>query len=170
MTTNQRRPSRLLGAFFAATTVMYLTHTPPAAAQVPTEFQGEWVAATAMCNAPARARVEAARVVLLNAADMESFGGIEMAGPSYFGPDYNGIQAVLITEFEGAQPVTATFNLNEKKGVAQLELGVPTPAHPANKVAAASNARLAKLNLRKRFPLQGVTLKRCPAGGRSPGR
>ena len=48
----------------------------------------------------------------------------------YFGPDYRGIQAVLITEFEGAQPVTATFNLNEKKGVAQLELGVPTPAHP----------------------------------------
>jgi hypothetical protein len=30
---------------------------------------------------------------------------------------------VLITEFEGAQPVTPTFNVEEKKGVAQFELG-----------------------------------------------
>jgi hypothetical protein len=134
-----------------------------AAAQVPTDFQGEWVAASAACTAPARVRFEAARVTLVNGADKESFGGIEMAGPSYFGPSYNGIQAVLIAEFEGAQPVTATFNVDEKKGVAQLELGVPTPAHPANKVAAAANARLTTLNLRKRFPLQGVALKRCPA-------
>ena len=138
----------------------------PAAAQVPAEFQGDWVAASAACTAPVRARFEAARVTLVNGADMESFGGIEMAGPSYFGPDYSGISRVLITEFEGAQPVTATFNVDEKKGVAQLELGVPTPAHPANKVAAASNARLAKLGLRKRFPLQAVPLKRCPAAAR----
>lgn len=139
----------------------------PAAAQVPAEFQGEWVAASAACTAPARVRFEAARVTLINGADMESFGGIEMAGPSYFGPDYAGIQRVLISEFEGAQPLTATFNVNEKKGVGQLELGVPTPAHPANKVAAASNARLAKLSLRTRFPLQNVPLKRCPAAGRA---
>ena len=138
----------------------------PVAAQVPAEFQGEWVAASAACTAPVRARFEAARVTLVNGADMESFGGIEMAGPGYFGPDYSGISRVLITEFEGAQPVTATFNVDEKKGVAQLELGVPTPAHPANKVAAAANARLAKLSLRKRFPLQAVALKRCPAGAR----
>ena len=138
----------------------------PATAQVPAEFQGEWVAASAACTAPLRARIEAARLTLVNGADMESFGGIEMAGPSYFGPDYSGISRVLITEFEGAQPVTATFNVDEKKGVAQFELGVPTPAHPANKVAAASNARLAKLNLRKRFALQAVPLKRCPAAAR----
>ena len=90
------------------------------------------MAAGTACTAPLRARFEATRVTLVNGADMESFGGIEMAGPSYFGPEYNGIQRVLITEFEGAQPVTAMFNVNEKKGVAQLELGVPTPAHPAN--------------------------------------
>jgi hypothetical protein len=146
--------------------VLLLLAAAPGLAQVPAEFQGEWVAANAACTAPARVRIEAARVTLISGADMEAFGGIEMAGPSYFGPNYNGIQAVLITEFEGAQPVTATFNLDEKKGVAQLELGVPTPAHPANKVAAASNARLAKLSLRTRFPLQGVLLKHCPAGAR----
>jgi hypothetical protein len=135
-----------------------------AAAQVPAEFQGDWVSTSAACTAPLKARIEASTLTLVNGADMEAFAGIEMAGPSYFGPDYKGIQAVLITEFEGAQPVTATFNFNEKKGVAQLELGVPTPAHPANKVAAASNARLAKLGLRKRFPLQNVALKKCAAG------
>ena len=144
--------------------VLVLAAPCAAAAQVPAEFQGEWVAASAACTAPLKARIEASKVTLINGADMEAFAGIEMAGPSYFGPDYKGIQAVLITEFEGAQPVTATFNFNEKKGVTQLELGVPTPAHPANKVAAASNARLAKLGLRKRFPLQNVALKKCPAG------
>jgi hypothetical protein len=169
MTRMQTRRSRRWGATFT-TTALLLTTAAGAAAQVPPEHQGEWVAASAACTAPARVRVEAARLVLMNGADMESFGGIEMVGPSYFGPNYNGIQAVLITEFEGAQPVTATFNLDEKKGVAQLELGVPTPAHPANKVAAAANARLAKLSLRTRFPLQNVPLKRCPAGGGSPRR
>jgi hypothetical protein len=153
----------------SALAVLLLATAGQAAAQVPADFQGDWVAASAACTAPLRAHIEAAKVTLVNGADMESFAGIEMAGPSYFGPDYNGIQAVLITEFEGAQPVTATFNVNEKKGVAQLELGVPTPAHPANKVAAASNARLAKLGLRKRFPLQNVPLKKCPAG-RGTGR
>jgi hypothetical protein len=135
----------------------------PAAAQVPADFHGEWVAATAACTTPLRVRFEAARVTLVNGADMESFGGIEIAGPSYFGPDYKGIQSVLITEFEGDQPVRATLNLDEKKGVTALELNVPTPANPANKVAMAANARLAKLNLVKRFPLQNVVLKRCPA-------
>jgi len=149
-------------ARLAPVALLVLTAAAPAVAQVPSEFQGDWVPAAATCDSPARARIEAARLTLLNAADTESFAGIEMAGPSYFGPDYRGIQAVLITEFEGAQPVTATFNLDEKKGVTQLDLGVPTPAHPANKVAAASNARLAKLNLRKRFPLQGLPLKKCP--------
>ena len=81
-------------------------------------------------------------------------------------PPTRRIQAVLITEFEGAQPVTATFNLDEKEGVGQLELAVPTPAHPANRVAAASNARLTKLNLRKRFPLHGMPLKKCAASSR----
>jgi hypothetical protein len=150
----------------AASALLLVVTAAPGAAQVPAEYQGEWVAASAACTAPLRARIDAARLTLLNGADMESFAGIEMAGPGYFGPEYKGIQAVLITEFEGAQPVTATFNVEEKKGVAQFELGVPTPAHPANKVAAAHNARLATLNLRKRFPLQAIALKRCPSAAR----
>src|SRR5688572_9944285 len=111
-----------MGRHISASALTLLLAAAPAAAQVPAEFQGEWVAASAACTAPVRARVEAARLTLVNGADMESFGGIEMAGPSYFGPDYSGISRVLITEFEGAQPVTAVFNVDEKKGVAQLEL------------------------------------------------
>src|SRR5262245_17896556 len=100
----------------AAALLLLSAAAVPAAAQVPAEFQGEWVAASAACTAPLRARIEAARLTLVNGADMESFAGIEMAGPSYFGPDYSGISRVLITEFDGAQPVTATFNVEEKKG------------------------------------------------------
>jgi hypothetical protein len=159
-----------MGRYVVASAVLLFLGTAPATAQVPAEFHGEWVAASAACTAPLRVRVEAARVTLLNGADMESFGGIEIAGPSYFGPDYRGIQSVLITEFEGDQPVRATLNADEKKGVVVLELGVPTPANPANKVAMASNARLAKLNLVKRFPLQNAPLKKCAAAGRGSGR
>src|SRR5687767_5639117 len=103
-----------------------------AGAQVPSEFQGEWVLAAAACEAPLRMRLETTRLTLVNGADQESFGGIEMAGPAYFGPEYRGIMAVAITEFTGDQPVTATFNVQEKKGVAQLELASPTPGRAPN--------------------------------------
>jgi hypothetical protein len=155
-----------MGRYITSSAVLLFLAASTATAQVPAEFHGEWVAASAACTAPLRARFEAARVTLVNGADMESFGGIEMAGPGFFGPEYKGIQQVLISEFEGDQPVRATFNFEEKKGVTALELNVPTPAHPANKVAAAANARLAKLNLVKRFPLQNVPLKRCAPAGR----
>jgi hypothetical protein len=35
--------------------------------------------------------------------------------------------AVLITEFDGQQPATMTFNLREKKGVAQIEFSPVMP-------------------------------------------
>lgn len=134
----------------------------PASAQVPAEFAGEWVPASAMCTSPARIRVEPARITLLNGADKEAFAGIEMAGPAYFGPDYRGVMAVAITEFDGDQPVTMTFNASEKKGVAQAELASPIGGN-VNAYGKALNARLAKLNLVKRFPLHQVPLKKCPA-------
>ena len=81
-----------------------------ASAQVPAEFHGDWVSARATCDAAVRFRVEAAKFTLINGKDTQSFGGIEMAGPSYFGPEYNGIQAVAISEFEGDQPVTASLS------------------------------------------------------------
>lgn len=102
------------------------------------------------------------RLTLANGSDSESIGGIEMAGPGYFPPNYTGVMAVLLTEFEGHQPVTATFNLNEKKGVAQVEF---TPVMPGKSTPqlAKYNAHITKLNLAKRFPLDKVPLKRCVA-------
>jgi hypothetical protein len=134
----------------------------PAAAQIPAEFTGDWVPASAMCSSPARIRVEAAKITLVNGTDSESFGGIEMAGPGYFGPDYRGISAVAIAELDKDAPVQVVFNYNEKKGVAQADMASPIAGN-VNAIGKALNARLAKLNLVKRFPLNQVPLKKCAA-------
>ena len=98
-------------------------------------------------------------MTLVNGSDKQLLGGIEMAGPGYFAPGYRGIQAVLITEFEGNQPATMIFNAEEKKGVAQIDFSPVMPGTgPALK---ALNAHLTKLNLAKRFPLNKVPLKKC---------
>lgn len=147
---------------FTCGLVCFILMPSSAVAQVPLEFHGDWVAAQSACNAPLRFRVEAAKLTLVNAADSQSFGGVEMAGPAYWGPDYKGgIEAVAFAEFSGDQPVIATFNAGEKKGVAQLEFGQPTPG--PGPVLAALNARYQKLNLVKRFPLNNMPLKKCPA-------
>jgi len=56
-------------------------------------------------------------VTFNNGKDTETLGDIEMAGPGFFPPGYNGIQAVLLTECSGNQPASITFNSGEKKGV-----------------------------------------------------
>jgi hypothetical protein len=132
-------------------------------AQVPAEYRGDWVAASAACTAPVRVRVEPTRITLLNGADAESLSGLEMAGPGFFPPDYMGIQAVAITEFSGDQPLIATFNHAEKKGVAIVEFAIAGPDRPGNAVLNKMNAHFRKLNLAKRFPLHQVPLKKCPA-------
>jgi hypothetical protein len=131
--------------------------------QVPAEFQGEWVAASAACTAPARVRIAAASITLVSAADKESLASVEMAGPGFFPPDYNGIQQVAIADLGGDQPVSVTFNYQEKRGVALAEMAPPGPDRPGNAALNALNARLRKLNLAKRFPLHQVPLKKCPA-------
>lgn len=133
---------------------------PPA---VPASVQGTWVSGKSGCDAPLRVVIAADRLTLHNGADSESLGGIEMAGPSYFPPGYAGIMAVLITEFDGQQPATATFNVGERKGTAQIEFAplMPGKATPA---LTQYNNRIGKLNLAKRFPLDKVMLKRCAGG------
>lgn len=97
------------------------------AAGVPPAFHGTWVAANAACTSPLRLTVAGDRLTLANGADRESLAGIEMAGPGYFPPGYAGTMAVLITEFDGQQPATMTFNVNEKKGVARIEFAPTMP-------------------------------------------
>jgi len=133
-----------------------------APAVVPPEFQGTWVSAKAACESPVRARIGADKLMLDSGSDSEALGGIEMAGPGYFPPGYGGIMAVLITEFDGEQPAMVTFNVGEKKGTAVIEFSPVMPGK-ATPLLAKYNARISKLNLAARFPLNKVTLKRCAA-------
>ena len=133
-----------------------------APAVVPPEYQGTWVSAKAACESPVRARIGADKLTLDSGSDSEALGGIEMAGPGYFAPSYNGIMAVLITEFDGEQPATVTFNVGEKKGTAQIDFSPVMPGK-ATPLLTKYNARISKLNLAARFPLNKVTLKRCAA-------
>jgi hypothetical protein len=151
-------------AFVTATlmAMYFATSISSATAQrtVPPEFQSTWVPSSMACGAPIRMQITSNALTLVNGKDSEALGGIEMAGPGYFGPDYRGIMAVLITEFNGQQPATATFNVGEKKGTAQVDF---SPVMPGNATAQSKtyNSRISKLNLAKRFPLTKVLLKKC---------
>jgi hypothetical protein len=152
------RPVRTLGLVAALVAALATSHVLAANA-VPAQFQGGWVPANAACESPVRVQVGASNLTLVNGSDKQPLGGIEIAGPGYFPPGYRGIEAVLITEFDGHQPATMTFNAGEKKGVAQIEFAQVTPGStPALKVL---NAHYTKLNLAKRFPLNKVSLKKC---------
>jgi hypothetical protein len=139
---------------------------PLSAAQggpVPGEWQGTWVSVEAACDSPVRVVVTADRLTLVNGNDRQALGGIEMAGPGYWGPDYQGIEAVLITEFDGQQPLTAVFNVGEKKGVAQMSFAPVQGGASGNSLLPAYNKRITELNLARRFPLHEVPLKKCGA-------
>lgn len=149
-------------AYLAWFALFIVTGVPIAAAQntVPPEFHGTWVPGNATCTSPVRVQVAAQVLTLVSESDSAALGGIEMAGPGYFPPGYRGIEAVLFTEFSGHQPAIMTFNAGEKKGVAQLAFASVTPGK-ANTQLNAYNARIAKINLAKRFPLNNVPLKKC---------
>jgi hypothetical protein len=170
ITVNAGRAFPLAGAFYSLMAFFVAASTFGAAAPnaVPAEFQGTWVPSKATCESPVRMQVAAKVLTLVNGKDSAALGGIEMAGPGYFPPDYRGIMAVLITEFNGQQPATATFNVGEKKGTAQVDF---SPVMPGNATAQskAYNARISKLNLARRFPLNKVLLKKC-AGGAAPAK
>ena len=131
-----------------------------AAGNVPAQFQGRWVPAKAACESAVRMLIGADKLTLVNGSDTQILAGIEMAGPGYFPPDYRGIMAVLITEFDAHQPATVTFNVGERNGVAQIEFSPVMPGKPTPTLNT-YNARNSKLGLGKRFPLDKVPLKKC---------
>ncbi len=137
------------------------THCAAAASIVPGEFQGAWVPVKKGCDSAVRVLIAADRLTLQSAKDSESLGGIEMAGPGYFPPGYAGIMAVLLTEFSGDQPVTASFNVGEKRGTAQLDFAPVMPGKGTAQMAR-YNAHISRLDLARRFPIDKVPLKRCP--------
>jgi hypothetical protein len=122
---------------------------------------GDWVPASASCDAKQRFRVEAAKMTLINGSDQQSWGDLETA-LSYFGPDYQGISTVVMPDFNsGDPPFTVYFNADEKKGVTKVEIYVPMQGN-TNPQVAAIQARHEKLA--KRFPgLNMTALKKCAA-------
>jgi hypothetical protein len=150
----------------AATAAVIGTSAAAAQNTVPAEYQGRWVPAKAACESPAAVVITTNRLTLVNGKDSQTLGGIEMAGPGWFPPDYRGIMAVLITEFSGHQPVTALFNVGEKKGVATVEFS-PVQPRATNAQLKAYNAHISKLGLARRFPpLNNVPLRKCPGAAR----
>jgi hypothetical protein len=147
----------------AATTLLAVSGSPNAVAQtaVPAEFHGTWAPAGSACDSAVRVLVAAQVLTLFNGKDSAAIGGIEMAGPGYFPPGYRGLEAVLITEFNGHQPATMTFNAGEKKGLAQVVFSTVTTGK-GNAQLNAYNARIARLDLAKRFPLNNLALRKCP--------
>lgn len=161
------RVSKCIAASSAALALAAATPLPAHAQGVPAEYQGTWVPTKAACESPVRAEVSSDKLTLVNGNDTQQIGGIEMAGPSYWGPDYTGILALLITEFDGQQPASMAFNVGEKKGVAQVEFSPVMSG--GNAQQAAYNKRITQLNLAKRFPLNKVLLKKCAAGSGAGG-
>lgn len=149
----------------AATAVVIGTSGAAAQNTVPAEYQGRWVPTKTTCESPAAVVIAANRLTLVNGKDSQTLGGIEMAGPGWFPPDYRGIMAVLITEFSGHQPVIALFNVGEKKGVTTVEFS-PVQPRASNAQLNAYNAHISKLNLARRFPLHNVPLRKCPGAAR----
>ena len=167
--------SNVVRKFYRASAICLLAalggivYVSGAAAQraVPTEFQGKWVPSKASCESAVAVVIATDRLTLINGKDSQALGEIEMAGPGYFAPDYRGIMAVLITEFSGHQPVTASFNVGEKKGVAQVDFAPVQPGKSTPQLSA-YNGHISKLNLAKRFPLNKVLLKKCGGGTSAP--
>ena len=153
---------RNMSKFRALLALAAIAVAPGVAAQnaIPAQFQGKWVPQKAACESSVGVTFSADRLTLFNGKDTEAIGGIEMAGPGFFQPGYSGIQVVAIAEFSGQQPVTATFNAREKKGVATVEFA-PVVRGNQTAQARAYYARVSKLNLAKRFPLNNVPLKKC---------
>lgn len=156
----------LLGASLASGIWLLPLAGRSEAAEVRADLVGDYVPASATCESRIRARIEPTTVTLFNNADTEALADTEMAGSGFFGPSYSGIMVVAIAEFNGHQPVTITFNPDEKKDTALMEFAGIITGNPANQAIAAANARIATLNLAKRFPLHNVPLRKCPAGPR----
>ena len=143
----------------AATFLVLGTENALAQDAVAAEFQGDWVPATSTCESPARFRVAADRMTLINGADSTVYGDIAIAH-SFLGPDYDGITVVAIPEINSENyPFTVYFNADEQPGVTRLDLYQEMEG-PMNAQVAAIQA--AAKGLAERYPLNAVPLKRCP--------
>jgi hypothetical protein len=125
---------------------------------IPAEFRGDWVPQQADCASAVKLRVAEATLTLINAADTQSWGNVGVP-TSFFGPDYQGISAVALPDYDGSQPFTVYFNADEKRGVTKVNIYVEMKG-PMNPKAAKFQAAAKKLATR--FPINDLPLKKCP--------
>jgi len=133
-----------------------------ACAQIPGEFHGTWVPATAACDSATKLEVAVDKLTLVNGADKESFGDIGIPA-SFFGPEYSGISVVAVPGINGpTQPFTLFFNADEKKGETRIDIYQDMGDTSGNPQLDA--VQTAAKKLADRFPaLNRTTLKKCPA-------
>lgn len=129
---------------------------------IPSEFRGDWVPQKAECASAVKLRVEEATLTLVNGADSQSWGNVGVP-TSFFGPDYQGISAVALPDFDASQPFTVYFNADEKKGVTKVSIYSEMKG-PMNPQVAKIQAAAKKLA--SRFPLNDLPLKKCPGSPR----
>ena len=115
---------------------------------IPADQLGVWVPAKSDCKSPLRVELAPKTMTLVNGKDRVSRGNVGLSY-SYFGNSYQGIQFAAMADWDKTQPFTLILNAGEKKGRAQILLDDAA--------------------LKKRFPLDKATLKRCasavtPAG------
>jgi hypothetical protein len=129
---------------------------------IPSEFRGDWVPQKAECTSAVKLRVAEETLTLMNGADSQSWGNVGVP-TSFFGPDYQGISAVALPDFDASQPFTVYFNVDEKKGVTKVSIYSEMKG-PMNPQVAKIQAAAKKLA--SRFPLNDLPLKKCPGSPR----
>jgi hypothetical protein len=115
---------------------------------IPPDQLGVWVPAKSDCKSSLRLELAPKTMTLVNGKDRVSKSNVGLSH-SYFGNSYQGIQFAAMADWDKTQPFTVILNAGEKKGRAQLLVDDAA--------------------LKKRFPLDKATLKRCastvdPAG------
>lgn len=110
---------------------------------VPDEFIGDWTPMKSACKSATILRVELESVSLLSKADQLSFGDLDICYSCEGGVRYSGEVVWLSPDFNksGTVPFIIRFNANEKKGVTRIEFLDP--------------------ELKKRFPIENVALRKC---------
>lgn len=151
----------MVGRALSLLALVFLLGPDSARAQVAAELRGDWVPATAGCDASQRLRVAESTLTLINGKDTASYGNIGIP-TSFFGPEYQGISVVAMPEIDsGNSPFTVYFNADEKKGVTRVEIYVEMKGAMNAQVKAIQDANK---KLAGRFPALNLKpLKQCPA-------
>jgi hypothetical protein len=125
-----------IGVLFAAISVNAAEST------VPSEFLGDWVPSKASCKSKMRLHVASTTITLINGADSQQFGNIDVCHTCEGGAQYSGNVIWLSPEFNsGDAPFMVRFNADEAMGVAVVDME--------------------SSSIGNRFPIYDMKLRKC---------